>query len=71
MKEASSLNYGFPNQPCYYLGHGALTVATHVPDRIRAIVSASGYADRDSYGDANILFDLDLQLAYMDPLMVP
>lgn len=53
------------------LGHGALTVATHVPDRIRAIVSASGYADRESYGDANILFDLDLQLAYMDPLMVP
>ena len=41
-----------------------------MPDRIRAIVSASGYADRESYGDANILFDLDLQLAYMDPLMV-
>ena len=51
-------------------GHGALTVATHIPDRIKAIVSVSGYADRENYGDANTLFDMDLQLAYMDPLLL-
>ena len=48
-------------------GHGALTFATHFPDRVLAVVSASGYPDRESYGDANILFDIDLQLSYMDP----
>lgn len=50
-------------------GHGVLTLATHLPDTFQAIVTASGYPDRELYGDANILFDLDLQLGNMDPLL--
>ena len=47
-----------------------LTLGTHLPDQFKALATASGYPDRESYGDANILFDLDLQLAYMDPLLI-
>eukprot|EP01041_Mallomonas_annulata_P003130 gene3130-6156_t len=51
-------------------GHGVLTLATHCPDRFLAVATASGYADRENYGDANSLFDVDLQMSYMDPLLI-
>jgi hypothetical protein len=51
-------------------GHGVLTLSTHMPSRVLAVATASGYPDRESYGDANILFDVDLQLAHMDPALL-
>ena len=47
-----------------------MTLGTHLPDSFLAMASASGYSDREIYGDANILFDMDLQLSYMDPLLI-
>ena len=34
-------------------GHGALGIATRIPDRVLGVASACGWYSREEYGDAN------------------
>ena len=47
-------------------GKGSLLLGSHYPDLFLGIVSISGYSDREMYGDANIQFDLDTQMPFLD-----
>eukprot|EP00730_Choanoeca_flexa_P004489 TRINITY_DN11710_c0_g1_i5.p1 TRINITY_DN11710_c0_g1~~TRINITY_DN11710_c0_g1_i5.p1 ORF type:complete len:877 (+),score=197.04 TRINITY_DN11710_c0_g1_i5:98-2728(+) len=47
-------------------GHGSLVLATHYPDRFKAVISASGWFRREYYGDANPIFNHDVQLDFQD-----
>ena len=46
-------------------GHHVYTITQHHPSAVTAIMSAGGYGDREEYGDANILFDVDVQMSFM------
>jgi hypothetical protein len=48
-------------------GHGALIMATLVPDLALGVVTASGWIKREVYGDANIIFHLDTSMSHLDP----
>jgi acetyl esterase/lipase len=41
-------------------------LATHYPDRFKAVVSASGWFRREYYGDSNPIFNHDVQLGFQD-----
>eukprot|EP00045_Choanoeca_perplexa_P012516 m.137027 g.137027 ORF g.137027 m.137027 type:complete len:549 (+) comp16038_c0_seq1:1155-2801(+) len=47
-------------------GHGSLVLATHYPDRFKAVISASGWFRREYYGDSNPIFNHDVQLGFQD-----
>jgi hypothetical protein len=42
----------------------------HHADNAVGVASLSGWWRREMYADANILFDLDLQLSFMDPALI-
>ena len=50
-------------------GHGAYMMSMHHPDWAVAVAALSGWWRREQYGDANIMFDLDLQLSFMEPAL--
>lgn len=43
-----------------------LLLSTHIPDRVASVISISGYSNHELHGDANMLFDFDMQLSYMN-----
>ena len=51
-------------------GHGSLLFATHRPDHACGIFSSNGWIRREYYGDANPIFDMDLQLSHADPTVI-
>lgn len=50
-------------------GHGALIMGVNIPDKALAVVPISGWIKREKYGDANIIFDLDTSMSYLDPAL--
>ena len=50
-------------------GHGAYMTSQHHGDRAVGVAALSGWWRREQYADANILFDLDLQLSFLDPVL--
>ena len=50
-------------------GHGAYMMSMHHPDSAVAVAALSGWWRREQYADANILFDLDLQLSFLEPAL--
>ena len=47
--------------------HGALMLATKIPDRVLKVFAANGWTNREYYGDANSIFEHDLDIPNMDP----
>jgi len=47
-------------------GHGAWTIATHVPDRALGVVSAAGWIRKEYYGDSNRFFIHDIGHSFID-----
>ena len=51
-------------------GHGALLFATHLPDLACGVFSSNGWIRREYYGDANSIFQHDMQLSHADPTII-
>ena len=51
-------------------GHGAWVVALQAASRVLGVASVSGWAKKETYGDANFLFDQsvsDISSSYVEP----
>jgi len=51
-------------------GHGALGLATRIPDRVLGVASACGWYSREEYGDANNLWVHETSLMHMDKMLL-